>query len=61
MYRYSREWATAYKNDLHTFFSKLKAVLPAESLVVWNMTMPLGKKIVGGFLVPEVGYKKTVW
>uniref|UniRef100_A0A8C1QGV2 Family with sequence similarity 113 n=1 Tax=Cyprinus carpio TaxID=7962 RepID=A0A8C1QGV2_CYPCA len=23
-------------------------------LVVWNMTMPLGKKIVGGFLVPEI-------
>ncbi|XP_043101727.1 PC-esterase domain-containing protein 1A [Puntigrus tetrazona] len=55
--RYSREWATEYKSDLNTFFSKLKAILPAESLVVWNMTMPLGKKIVGGFLVPEIQHK----
>lgn len=61
MYRYSREWATEYRNDLNMFFTKLKAILPPESLVMWNMTMPLGKKIVGGFLVPEVGYKKTVW
>ncbi|XP_016409676.1 PC-esterase domain-containing protein 1A isoform X3 [Sinocyclocheilus rhinocerous] len=52
--RYSREWATEYRNDLNTFFSKLKAILLTESLVVWNMTMPLGKKIVGGFLVPEI-------
>uniref|UniRef100_A0A671S1S3 Family with sequence similarity 113 n=1 Tax=Sinocyclocheilus anshuiensis TaxID=1608454 RepID=A0A671S1S3_9TELE len=35
-------------------WDKLKAILLAESLVVWNMTMPLGKKIVGGFLVPEI-------
>ncbi len=58
MYRYGREWATEYMGNLNKFFSNLKTILPAESLVVWNMTMPLGKKIVGGFLVPEVGYKK---
>jgi len=39
---------------------KLKTLLPEETLVVWNMTMPLGKKILGGFLVPEVGYKKIM-
>ncbi|XDV18544.1 hypothetical protein PO909_024209 [Leuciscus waleckii] len=52
--RYSREWALEYKENLNKFFMKLKTILPEESLVVWNMTMPLGKKILGGFLVPEV-------
>ncbi|XP_051756387.1 PC-esterase domain-containing protein 1A isoform X5 [Ctenopharyngodon idella] len=52
--RYSREWASEYKENLNKFFRKLKTLLPEESLVVWNMTMPLGKKIVGGFLVPEI-------
>ncbi|XP_048039909.1 PC-esterase domain-containing protein 1A-like isoform X2 [Megalobrama amblycephala] len=52
--RYSRQWASEYKENLNKFFRKLKAILPEESLVVWNMTMPLGKKIVGGFLVPEI-------
>lgn len=53
--RYNRNWVPEYKENLNKFFMELKAVLPEESLVVWNMTMPLGKKITGGFLVPEVG------
>ncbi|XP_048039903.1 PC-esterase domain-containing protein 1A-like isoform X2 [Megalobrama amblycephala] len=52
--RYSHQWASEYKENLNKFFRKLKAILPEESLVVWNVTMPLGKKIVGGFLVPEI-------
>ncbi|XP_039515659.1 PC-esterase domain-containing protein 1A-like isoform X3 [Pimephales promelas] len=52
--RYSREWASEYKENLNKFFMKLKTLLPEETLVVWNMTMPLGKKILGGFLVPEI-------
>ncbi|XP_052009698.1 PC-esterase domain-containing protein 1A [Xyrauchen texanus] len=52
--RYSREWAFEYRENLEKFFRQLKTILPKESLVVWNMTMPLGKKIVGGFLVPEI-------
>ncbi|XP_036453308.1 PC-esterase domain-containing protein 1A-like [Colossoma macropomum] len=54
--RYSRKWVSEYKENLHKFFAQLKAVLPRESLVMWNMTMPLGKKIIGGFLVPEIEY-----
>ncbi|XP_067299801.1 PC-esterase domain-containing protein 1A isoform X2 [Pseudorasbora parva] len=54
--RYSREWDSEYRENLNTFFRKLKTILPEESLVVWNMTMPLGKKIVGGFLVPEIAH-----
>ncbi|KAF4089184.1 hypothetical protein AMELA_G00063900 [Ameiurus melas] len=52
--RYNRKWVPEYKENLNNFFVQLKAVLPEESLVVWNMTMPLGKKIIGGFLVPEI-------
>lgn len=53
--RYNRKWVPDYKENLNTFFVQLKAVLPEDTLIVWNMTMPLGKKIIGGFLVPEVG------
>lgn len=53
--RYSRRWVSEYKENLNRFFAQLKAILPKESLVLWNVTMPLGKKIIGGFLVPEVG------
>ncbi|XP_053485120.1 PC-esterase domain-containing protein 1A [Ictalurus furcatus] len=52
--RYNRKWVPEYKENLNKFFVQLKAVLPEDSLVVWNMTMPLGKKIIGGFLVPEI-------
>ncbi|MCI4377406.1 hypothetical protein PGIGA_G00203080 [Pangasianodon gigas] len=52
--RYNRKWVPEYKENLNNFFVQLKAVLPEESLLVWNMTMPLGKKIIGGFLVPEI-------
>ncbi|KAL7880260.1 hypothetical protein SRHO_G00025140 [Serrasalmus rhombeus] len=52
--RYSRKWVSEYKENLHKFFTQLKAILPKESLVMWNMTMPLGKNIVGGFLIPEI-------
>ncbi|XP_076829745.1 PC-esterase domain-containing protein 1A isoform X2 [Brachyhypopomus gauderio] len=52
--RYNRDWITDYKENLNKFFWQMKAILPEESLLVWNMTMPLGNKIVGGFLVPEI-------
>ncbi|XP_029944304.1 PC-esterase domain-containing protein 1A-like [Salarias fasciatus] len=52
--RYSRNWIGDYKENLHTFFEELKAILPEETLVIWNLTLPLGEKIKGGFLVPEI-------
>uniref|UniRef100_A0A3Q0S826 Family with sequence similarity 113 n=1 Tax=Amphilophus citrinellus TaxID=61819 RepID=A0A3Q0S826_AMPCI len=52
--RYSCSWDDGYKENLHRFFDELHGVLPEETLVVWNLTMPLGEKIRGGFLVPEV-------
>ncbi|KAJ3585633.1 hypothetical protein NHX12_014352 [Muraenolepis orangiensis] len=55
--RYKTVWAEDYKKDLHLFFGGLKEVLPQETLVVWNLSMPLGHKILGGFLTPELSHK----
>ncbi|TRY87672.1 hypothetical protein DNTS_013619, partial [Danionella cerebrum] len=52
--RYNCQWASDYKENLTKFFRELKRILPKETLVLWNMTMPLGKKITGGFLIPEI-------
>ncbi|KAJ0006374.1 hypothetical protein NQD34_013647, partial [Periophthalmus magnuspinnatus] len=51
--RYHCEWIEDYKENLHQFFDALNGVLPMESLVIWNVTMPLAEKIKGGFLVAE--------
>uniref|UniRef100_A0A671VSC7 Family with sequence similarity 113 n=1 Tax=Sparus aurata TaxID=8175 RepID=A0A671VSC7_SPAAU len=50
--RYSG-WMETYKENLQKFFIELKETLPEETLVVWSLTMPLGEKIKGGFLVSE--------
>ncbi|XP_036002513.1 PC-esterase domain-containing protein 1A [Fundulus heteroclitus] len=55
--RYNPNWTADYKENLKRFFDELKMVLPEESLVIWNLTMPLGKRIKGGFLVPEIVHK----
>uniref|UniRef100_A0A3Q2Q0A6 Family with sequence similarity 113 n=1 Tax=Fundulus heteroclitus TaxID=8078 RepID=A0A3Q2Q0A6_FUNHE len=57
---YNPNWTADYKENLKRFFDELKMVLPEESLVIWNLTMPLGKRIKGGFLVPEVKLESNV-
>lgn len=52
--RYSSKWIDEYEGHLRQFFDELSATLPKETLVIWSLTMPLGEKIRGGFLVPEV-------
>ncbi|KAL2078860.1 hypothetical protein ACEWY4_024604 [Coilia grayii] len=52
--RYGRLWEADYLENLTTFFRKLRSILPEDALIIWNMTMPLGEKIIGGFLVPEI-------
>ena len=52
--RYLSTWVDDYRENLQNFFVELKSVLPKEALVIWNLTMPLGDKIQGGFLLPEV-------
>lgn len=55
--RYDPRWTENYKENLHQFFDELNGVLPSETLVIWNVTMPLAEKIRGGFLVPEIEHK----
>ncbi|XP_041821625.1 PC-esterase domain-containing protein 1A [Chelmon rostratus] len=55
--RYLCNWTDNYKDNLHKFFLELSEILPEETLVIWNLTMPLGEKIKGGFLVPEIEHK----
>lgn len=43
-----------YRRNLETVFNRLDATLPGSCLVIWSMTMPLGRKLTGGFLGPEV-------
>ncbi|XP_062371841.1 PC-esterase domain-containing protein 1A-like isoform X2 [Sardina pilchardus] len=52
--RYGRQWEPDYMQNLTLLFGKMRAILPEEALIIWNLTMPLGKNIIGGFLVPEV-------
>uniref|UniRef100_A0A3P9PI73 Protein fantom-like n=1 Tax=Poecilia reticulata TaxID=8081 RepID=A0A3P9PI73_POERE len=52
--RYNPKWVDDYKANLKRFFGELKSFLPEETLIIWNLTMPLGERIKGGFLVPEV-------
>ncbi|XP_044040856.1 PC-esterase domain-containing protein 1A-like isoform X2 [Siniperca chuatsi] len=55
--RYYSSWVDDYKENLHKFFDELRGILLEETLVVWNVTMPLGERITGGFLVPEIEHK----
>ncbi|XP_061439574.1 PC-esterase domain-containing protein 1A-like [Rhineura floridana] len=52
--RYGPTSMKEYRTNLETAFNRLDAVLPSSSLVIWNMTMPLGPKVTGGFLIPEL-------
>ncbi|XP_071190509.1 PC-esterase domain-containing protein 1A isoform X4 [Salvelinus alpinus] len=55
--RYNPKWHVEYQENLHKLFDKMNSILPPECLVIWNMTMPLGKRIVGGFFVPEMEHR----
>ncbi|XP_021433405.2 PC-esterase domain-containing protein 1A isoform X4 [Oncorhynchus mykiss] len=55
--RYNPKWHNEYQENLHKLFDKMNSILPPECLVMWNMTMPLGKRIVGGFFVPEIEHR----
>ncbi|XP_054457635.1 PC-esterase domain-containing protein 1A-like [Anoplopoma fimbria] len=57
--RYNSSSLENYKENLHTFFAEIREILPKETLVIWNLTMPLGKTIRGGFLVPEIEHKAS--
>ncbi|XP_033962022.1 PC-esterase domain-containing protein 1A-like [Pseudochaenichthys georgianus] len=54
--RYGPECLEQYKENLHKFFSQIKALVGRDCLMLWTLAMPLAKKIKGGFLVPEVSH-----
>ncbi|XP_060548121.1 PC-esterase domain-containing protein 1A [Pantherophis guttatus] len=52
--RYGSSSMMEYRKNLEVAFNKLDAELSPSCLVIWNMTMPLGPRIKGGFLIPEL-------
>ncbi|XP_058048844.1 PC-esterase domain-containing protein 1A [Ahaetulla prasina] len=52
--RYGSSSIMEYRKNLEIAFNKLDAELSSSCLVIWNMTMPLGPRIKGGFLIPEL-------
>ncbi|KAJ4937026.1 hypothetical protein JOQ06_001610 [Pogonophryne albipinna] len=53
---YGPECLEQYKENLHKFFSQIKALVGRDCLMLWTLAMPLAKKIKGGFLVSEVSH-----
>nr|XP_045013791.1 PC-esterase domain-containing protein 1A isoform X2 [Jaculus jaculus] len=52
--RYGRYSMETYRENLERVFVRMDQVLPDSCLLVWNMAMPLGKRVTGGFLLPEL-------
>ncbi|XP_043400946.1 PC-esterase domain-containing protein 1A isoform X5 [Chelonia mydas] len=55
--RYGPKSMKQYRVNLEKAFNRLDKVLPHACLLVWNMTMPVGHKIIGGFLTPELQHR----
>ncbi|EHB04284.1 Protein FAM113A [Heterocephalus glaber] len=51
--RYGRCSMESYRENLERVFIRMDQVLPDSCLLVWNMAMPLGERVTGGFLLPE--------
>ncbi|XP_069488449.1 PC-esterase domain-containing protein 1A-like isoform X2 [Ambystoma mexicanum] len=54
--RYGAQSMEDYKVNLEKMFTRMDEVLLPECLMLWNMAMPLARKITGGFLIPELQY-----
>lgn len=52
--RYGRCSMESYRKNLERVFLRMDQVLPDSCLLVWNMAMPLGERVTGGFLLPEL-------
>ncbi|XP_012583901.1 PREDICTED: PC-esterase domain-containing protein 1A isoform X2 [Condylura cristata] len=52
--RYGRFSMERYRENLERVFVRMDQVLPDSCLLVWNMAMPLGERVTGGFLLPEL-------
>ncbi|XP_045921826.1 PC-esterase domain-containing protein 1A-like isoform X1 [Micropterus dolomieu] len=54
--RYGVGCIEQYKENLHKFFGQITTIVHHDCFILWSLAMPLGKKIKGGFLVPEVSH-----
>ncbi|XP_043828541.1 PC-esterase domain-containing protein 1A [Dromiciops gliroides] len=52
--RYGGDAIRSYQENLECLFERMEQVLPASCLLVWTLAMPLGERITGGFLLPEL-------
>ncbi|XP_078668192.1 PC-esterase domain-containing protein 1A-like [Branchiostoma floridae x Branchiostoma belcheri] len=55
--RYGPSSVPMYKKNLKKLFGRFKEVLPEQTLVIWNTTLPVANSVRGGFLIPEVEFK----
>lgn len=59
--RYGRFSMETYRENLERVFMRMDQVLPDSCLLVWNMAMPLGERVTGGFLLPEASDPAPGW
>lgn len=59
--RYGRFSMESYRENLERVFMRMDQVLPDSCLLVWNMAMPLGERVTGGFLLPEASDSVPGW
>uniref|UniRef100_A0A4X2LYJ8 PC-esterase domain containing 1A n=1 Tax=Vombatus ursinus TaxID=29139 RepID=A0A4X2LYJ8_VOMUR len=52
--RYGGDAIRSYQENLECLFERMEQVLPSSCLLVWTLAMPLGERITGGFLPPEL-------
>ncbi|XP_036620350.1 PC-esterase domain-containing protein 1A [Trichosurus vulpecula] len=52
--RYGGDAIRSYQENLECLFERMEQVLPASCLLVWTLAMPLGERLTGGFLLPEL-------
>ncbi|XP_044539148.1 PC-esterase domain-containing protein 1A-like, partial [Gracilinanus agilis] len=52
--RYGGDAIRSYQENLECLFERMEEVLPASCLLVWTLAMPLGERLTGGFLLPEL-------
>ena len=57
--RYGAMSVDEYKENLETLFRRLKESLPENCLVIWLTTLPISKRIRGGFLIPEIEFRNS--
>ena len=43
-----------YKTNLHYLCVRMKQTLPVQSLFIWNTALPIGQKLIGGFLTNDI-------